>query len=74
MPKLQAKPRGKQAAGAESYDLETALEALDVDLDDLAVPHAATQLQREAPTAAIRPSALRRPDPDEVVIDFEDDD
>jgi hypothetical protein len=33
----------------EDYDLETALEALDVDLDDLSIPHAATELNRGIP-------------------------
>lgn len=30
-------------AGDDGYDLETALEALDVDLDDLSIPHAKTE-------------------------------
>lgn len=65
-------------APVEDHELEHALEALDVELDDLSIPHAATELQRDSdksrPTAALRPSALRRPEDDEVEIDFEDDD
>ncbi len=37
----QPAPQPKQ--GEDGYDLETALEALDVDLDDLSIPHAKTE-------------------------------
>jgi hypothetical protein len=42
-------------APVEDYELEHALEALDVDLDDLSIPHAATQLQRARDPAKSRP-------------------
>jgi hypothetical protein len=50
----------------EDHELESALEALDVDLDDLAIPHAATELQRDhdpnrpRPTTTIRPASHSR--------------
>ena len=52
-------------APVEDHELEHALEALDVDLDDLAIPHAATQLQRERsrPVAAHPPSRAPAPAP-----------
>ena len=83
VPRAAAKLPSLHESPVEDHELEHALEALDVDLDDLSIPHAATQLQRDTdksrPTVAIRPSALRTPAPappaeDEVVIDFEDDD
>ena len=50
-------------APVEDYELEHALEALDVDLDDLSIPHAATQLQRDTvpPPATGRPAASGQP-------------
>ena len=76
-----------RAGGADDYDLETALEALDVDLDDLSIPIAPPEPHREAPkpargagrplrTSAPTPSG-RAPRPqsdDGVLIDFDDDD
>jgi hypothetical protein len=47
----------------EDFELEHALEALDVDLDDLSIPHAATQLQRDIEPAPSRASATIRPAP-----------
>ena len=38
-------PRRRSAP--DDYNLETALEALDVDLDDISIPHASTELHRE---------------------------
>jgi hypothetical protein len=43
----------------EDHELEHALEALDVDLDDLSIPHAATHLQRGSSTS--RPGPVIRP-------------
>jgi hypothetical protein len=50
-------PLSLHEAPVEDYELEHALQALDVDLDDLAIPHAATQLPRELsrPTPQLRP-------------------
>jgi hypothetical protein len=55
-------PLSLHEAPVEDHELEHALEALDVDLDDLAIPHAATQLQRERsrPTPQLRPPAASR--------------
>jgi hypothetical protein len=44
----------------EDFELEHALEALDVDLDDLSIPHAATELQRGAIPQAARQRAAAR--------------
>jgi len=47
----------------DEVDLESALEALDVDLDDLSIPHASTELPARG-TPTIRPSAQSpRPKP-----------
>ncbi len=50
-------PLSLHEAPVEDYELDHALQALDVDLDDLAIPHAATQLPREPsrPTPQLRP-------------------
>ena len=40
----------------EDHELEHALEALDVDLDDLSIPHADTHLQRGLGPSTLRPS------------------
>jgi hypothetical protein len=72
------------ASPVEDHELEHALEALDVDLDDLSIPHAATQLQRLTSPERSRTIPLTRPAPpsppraqshddDEVIIDFDDD-
>jgi hypothetical protein len=55
-------PRSLHEGPVEDHELEHALEALDVDLDDLAVPHAAPRLSRDRarPTPAIRPAAMSR--------------
>ncbi|HEY0994022.1 MAG TPA: hypothetical protein VGD80_43495, partial [Kofleriaceae bacterium] len=45
----------------EDHELESALEALDVDLDDLAIPHAATELQRHHDPNRARPVQTIRP-------------
>lgn len=45
----------------EDHELESALEALDVDLDDLAIPHAATELQRDYDPSRPRPTTTIRP-------------
>jgi hypothetical protein len=45
----------------EDHELESALEALDVDLDDLAIPHAATELQRDHDPNRARPVPTIRP-------------
>jgi hypothetical protein len=47
----------------EDHELESALEALDVDLDDLAIPHAATELQRDHDPNRPRPTTTIRPAP-----------
>ncbi|MFN0245946.1 MAG: hypothetical protein ACKV2T_03495 [Kofleriaceae bacterium] len=48
--------------GEDGYDLETALEALDVDLDDLAIPHAKTErVPTIPPTNRARTSSGRVP-------------
>ncbi|HEX3762297.1 MAG TPA: hypothetical protein VHW23_26530, partial [Kofleriaceae bacterium] len=53
-------PLSLHEAPVEDDELEHALEALDVDLDDLSIPHASTQLQRDAS----RPiPGLRAPQP-----------
>ena len=59
---LRGPPRSLHEAPVEDYELEHALEALDVDLDDLSIPHAATELQRDRsyPTVAVRPAAVIR--------------
>ncbi|HEU0032973.1 MAG TPA: hypothetical protein VFQ53_20215 [Kofleriaceae bacterium] len=75
-----------RVADPEDDELESALEALDVDLDDLSMPHASTELSRDGrglpvrgrPT--IRPASDRQSGPqrrtteDGVLIDFDDDD
>ena len=57
LPMRRASPARREPppAADDGYDLETALEALDVDLDDLSIPHAKTE--RPGPTA----SSLRVP-------------
>ena len=69
-PPRRAKPQ--PAAAAESYDLESALEDLDVDLDDLSIPVAAVP----QPTSSRPPRAERvvpkRAETD-IPIDFDDD-
>lgn len=56
---IQAQPHPERGAAADGYDLETALEALDVDLDDLSVPHAPTELAAATPRSVPRaPSGL----------------
>jgi len=59
---LRSAPLSLHEAPVEDHELEHALEALDVDLDDLSIPHAATQLQRDPsrPTAAPRTAAVSR--------------
>ncbi|HEX3480200.1 MAG TPA: hypothetical protein VHT91_34520 [Kofleriaceae bacterium] len=56
-------PLSLHEAPVEDHELEHALEALDVDLDDLAIPHAATQLQREPsrPMPQVRSQPASRP-------------
>jgi hypothetical protein len=56
---LRHSPLSLHDGPVEDYELEHALEALDVDLDDLSIPHAATQLQRDPsrPSAAPQPRA-----------------
>jgi hypothetical protein len=59
-------PLSLHEAPVEDHELEHALEALDVDLDDLAIPHAAPQRQREPsrPTPQVRSQpASRTPAP-----------
>jgi hypothetical protein len=45
----------------EDHELEHALEALDVDLDDLSIPHADTHLQRGLGPSTTRQSPVIRP-------------
>ena len=45
------RPSEPPRRGDDGYDLETALEALDVDLDDLAIPHAKTERGPTIPPA-----------------------
>jgi hypothetical protein len=45
----------------QDHELEHALEALDVDLDDLAIPHAATELQRDLGAAKARAKSRSAP-------------
>ncbi len=85
--KQPSQPRGERAVpapapGDEGYDLETVLEALDVDLDDLSVPHelpAARERPDMRPASHKRASSQRGAHPqrattDEgVLIQFEDD-
>jgi len=83
VPKMLAHPpgrAGKPAAAADSYDLETALEALDVDLDDLSIPHAK---QEPDPPPAPRARRVSRVKPKralpgrietDIPINFDDDD
>jgi hypothetical protein len=72
-------------APAAEEDLESALEALDVDLDDLSIPHASTELvrptdpgsQRTAGRPSIRPPStsqqpVRARTEDGILIDFDD--
>jgi len=58
-PALLRHPPLTLGAQVDDHELEHALEALDVDLDDLASPHAATQLARDAS----RPIVPERPEP-----------
>ncbi len=68
------------AAPVEDHELEHALDALDVDLDDLSIPHAATQLQRGAELDKLRPTTASRPAPRAATpprghrLDADDDD
>ena len=78
--------RGVPSPPPEADDLENALEALDVDLDDLSIPHAATELPRSIPPGVSRPPPARTTPAggsgkpkravtdDGVMIDFDDDD
>jgi hypothetical protein len=50
-------------APVEDYELEHALEALDVDLDDLSIPHAATQLARDRDPPRSRAAPAERQAP-----------
>ena len=50
-------PPGTRAV--EEVDLESALEALDVDLDDLSMPHASTELARSPRPGSQNPGAAR---------------
>ncbi len=71
--------------GDDGYDLETALEALDVDLDDLSIPHAKTERGPTIPPAnrprtgsqrmpRVQTRVPQRPTTDDgVLIDFDDD-
>ena len=52
------RPGPPARAESPDLDLETALEALDVDLDDLSIPHAATELYRDGPQP---PRGVARP-------------
>jgi hypothetical protein len=54
-------PQSLLDSPVEDHELEHALEALDVDLDDLAIPHAATQLQRDHDPSRSRPGVTIRP-------------
>jgi hypothetical protein len=57
-------PLSLHEAPVEDFELEHALEALDVDLDDLSIPHAATQLQRpQAPSRPATPAHTPAPQP-----------
>jgi hypothetical protein len=79
---IVAPPEPRPVAGRRSgsarddgFDLETALEALDVDLDDLAIPHASTELAppypgASAPARGAQP--VRASTEDGVLIDFDD--
>jgi len=85
VPKMLAHPPGRAArpgAAADSYDLETALEALDVDLDDLSIPHAKPE-PAPAPAPAPRARRVSRVKPKralpgrietDIPINFDDDD
>jgi hypothetical protein len=57
-------PLSLHEAPVEDFELEHALEALDVDLDDLSIPHAATQLQRpQPPSRPATPAHTPAPQP-----------
>ena len=57
-------PLSLHEAPVEDFELEHALEALDVDLDDLSIPHAATQLQRpQTPSRPATPAHTPAPQP-----------
>jgi len=61
--------------GDEGYDLETALEALDVDLDDLSVPGTQPPAARLSPKPRVPTKVPTRATTDDgVLIDFDDDD
>jgi hypothetical protein len=65
-PAMLRKPPPHHGASVKDDELEHALEALDVDLDDLSASHAAPQPQRDrsSPIAAVRPvSPPRTPAP-----------
>ncbi|MBA3465518.1 MAG: hypothetical protein H0T46_36635 [Deltaproteobacteria bacterium] len=62
-------PPGPQP-GDEGYDLETALEALDVDLDDLSVPHERPVTKPPRPNTKIPKRATTT---DGVLIEFDDE-
>ena len=62
-------PPGPQP-GDEGYDLETALEALDVDLDDLSVPHERPSTKQPRPNTKIPKRATTT---DGVLIEFDDE-
>jgi hypothetical protein len=62
-------PPGPQP-GDDGYDLETALEALDVDLDDLSVPHERPATKPPRPNTKIPKRATTS---DGVLIEFDDE-
>ncbi|MBL0219257.1 MAG: hypothetical protein IPQ07_35980 [Myxococcales bacterium] len=81
-PQPQAQPQPQP--GDDGYDLETALEALDVDLDDLSVPHErleprpsqrapSQRISQRAPSQAKGKLPERATTDGGVLIQFEDD-
>lgn len=79
LPPSSRSPTPTPAPSESDLDLESALEALDVDLDDLSIPHASTELRREIRNVAERnqkpePKPKRATTDGGILIDFDDDD
>ena len=72
---LPVAPAYRQEPRQNTDELENALEALDVDLDDLSIPHARTELPQPTIPPLTKPAPKKRANTDDgVLINFDDDD